>query len=409
VTNIQGILTYRYNQYRILLTRSPNITADNPRPEPLRQLPGNTRIVALNLYNYFNGQPVSTRVGATFALDFSKQTRGARNAKLFDAQTAKIMAAWALLSPDIVLLSELENDGPPLSALTSLLMALNKAFPKASWMAAHTLTETTSKYQGRTHNKKQDIRNAIIFNHKRVKTIGNTKTIRLSPRRPSNALLRTRHRDVVLQTFQLGPHLLRLGAIHLKSRSRCRGVETPCWNSARTHAISTLLQALTQEPSPAHTSPTSHTLLMGDFNALAHESPLTTLVKAGFTPLIDSKKAYSYRYRGEPLLLDHAMLRTAQNHPTSPRAQPRVELNAYTVKLSSDEGPFLHPTHKDYPLYRKLNDRPAGSGAQSKATPFRFSDHDPIVVDLTHRKPEVNSPQHDQIGAKPSKDGKRAN
>jgi predicted extracellular nuclease len=192
----------------------------------------------------------------------------------------------------------------------------------------------------------------------------------------------------------LDTRALRLGVVHLKSRGGCKGQQTPCWEQARLKAIDALITQLSQQ-----TEPGLPTIIAGDFNTLPNEKPLRKLGEAGFTPMLKTPQAYSYRYRGKPLLLDHAFLRVPNDRPhaLTPIKYAKKyseKISTHVIKLSSDEAPFLHPTHRDHDLFQQLhsalnnsalNESELNQIALTKSTtvgPFRFSDHDPLVIDV---------------------------
>ena len=99
-------------------------------------------------------------------------------------------------------------------------------------------------------------------------------------------------------------------------------------------------------------------LMMGDLNAYAKEDPIQTLVNGGLTDLhryFHADSSYSYQYGAEAGYLDHALC-------NSTMLAQVTGLGVWHV--NSDES--------DEYTYDKSSD----------ITPFRYSDHDPVLVGL---------------------------
>jgi uncharacterized protein len=106
-------------------------------------------------------------------------------------------------------------------------------------------------------------------------------------------------------------------------------------------------------------------LILGDLNAHAREDPLRVLHDAGYVSLVErfvGAGAYSYQFKGESGALDHAL------------ASPALALQttgAIQWHINADE-----PVVLDYNTeYRKQD-------GFDPSTPFRASDHDPVLVGL---------------------------
>jgi hypothetical protein len=107
-------------------------------------------------------------------------------------------------------------------------------------------------------------------------------------------------------------------------------------------------------------------LIIGDLNADLKEDPLTALADAGFINLLEvspDASPYSYIFRAQSGVLDHAL--------ASASLLPQI---AETIEwhVNADEAP-VH----DYNLERG-RDPDIFNGA----SPYRFSDHDPVMIGL---------------------------
>ncbi|MFL6700166.1 MAG: type I secretion C-terminal target domain-containing protein, partial [Vitreoscilla sp.] len=119
------------------------------------------------------------------------------------------------------------------------------------------------------------------------------------------------------------------------------------------------------------------TLLVGDFNAYAQEDPVYQLTSNGFVDQIarylDKPAAnsfgYSYVFNGSSGRLDHAI----SNSTLSPKVTGATEWH-----INADE-----PLVLDYNLEFKQPACPTCGPDYTTDSPYRASDHDPIVVGLS--------------------------
>ena len=135
-------------------------------------------------------------------------------------------------------------------------------------------------------------------------------------------------------------------------------------NYVRTRQAQALAQWLATDPTG---SGDPDVLIIGDLNAYAKEDPITALRNAGFTNLTEVSEGatgYSYLFNGAFGHLDHAL--------ANARLAPRV-VTAGTWYVNADE-----PDYYDYNVERKS----VAQQAINTGTPYRYSDHDPVFVDL---------------------------
>ncbi len=326
---------------------APVFAARNPRPAAPESLPGDLRIAAFNLDNFF----------------LSVGERGADHPAALERQLAKLVAALAGLDADVVALSELERDGDG-AALLALAAALNGhlealagdgdgdgvaprrylALPEAAASAAR---------------PGDAIRQGFLIDPRVVQVVAlGADTAAIHERAPQALTLRHRASDALLTVI----------AVHLRSKSRCPtsgdvDVGFGCWNlrrSAQAEAILRFAGALVGEPGGADV------LVLGDLNAHRFEPPLLAFEADGvdwrvLTDLVAPERAVSYVFFGRSAALDHAI--------ASPALAPRVTGLTYWA-INADEPPLAGPGRGPVPPpgYRK--------------DPYRSSDHDPLVVGL---------------------------
>jgi predicted extracellular nuclease len=116
-------------------------------------------------------------------------------------------------------------------------------------------------------------------------------------------------------------------------------------------------------------------LIIGDLNAYTLESPIRTLVSAGFTDLIATRigpSAYSYVFDGQWGYLDYALA----SHDLEP------QVTGITVwHINADEPAFF-----GYDTSFKSDDQ---IDLLYAPDPFRSSDHDPVLIGLGLGPPPV--------------------
>lgn len=344
VQGLLGVLDFRFGQWRVQPESPPRFISDNPRePAPARPGGATLRVMALNLANLFNGDGR----GGGFPTP-----RGAATESEYRQQQARLVSSLTAPDPDILAVSELENDGyDDDSAIASLARALGP-----NWGFIRT--------PGRDGS--DAIRTALYYRQDRVAPVGN-------PTRLTRGPFQDKGRPPLLQAFRLknGKEWVRVVVPHLKSKS-CRGAAGAdrntgdgqgCYAHRRTRsadAIAEWLSSLPDQPDMAGT------LITGDFNSYTRETPLEVFRQRGYINLVarhhpcrpKNCQHYTYRYKGRKGSLDHAL--------ASHRLAPRV-IDAVTWRINADE--------------------PRALGYQSgltsgQAGPWRSSDHNPVIIDI---------------------------
>jgi len=155
-----------------------------------------------------------------------------------------------------------------------------------------------------------------------------------------------------------------------------------CFNSTRTAQATRLLTWISGTVVPAAGDP--DVLLLGDFNSYPQETPVTTLTGGGFTDLeaaILGPAAYSYLFDGQLGHLDYAF--------SSSSLTPQVT-GVGPWHINADEVPLFDYNDEvfDSPGEANFEEKPDGSDLApprvvfEPASPFRASDHDPVLVGL---------------------------
>jgi predicted extracellular nuclease len=162
-----------------------------------------------------------------------------------------------------------------------------------------------------------------------------------------------------------------VAANHLKSKgSDCDSIGDPdlgddqcnC-KKIRTSAAAALGHWMSTDPTD---SGDSDILIIGDMNAYLREDPVETIVRSGYENVLESfvgDKAYSFVFRGQSGALDHAF--------ASATLVPQIS-GVSEWHINADEPPLL-----DYNLDFDRDDT-----LFDPASPYRASDHDPVVIGL---------------------------
>lgn len=373
--NVEGILEYRFNTWRIQpilnktqpeIIKDPNLRTTVPAKES-RQI----RAAAFNVLNYDNGttQGFPTERGATSQSEFNKQHQ-------------KIVTALKAIDADVYGLMEIANNGyDEKSAVAYLTKALG-----ADWK--YIIPPKMTKLGT------DAIAVAIIYNSKRVKTVGEPAVYDDQTQK---------NRVTMAQSFQSlsGGKVFTIVPNHLKSKGSCPDDKTSldadqddgqgCWNATRLTAVQKLMQWIATNPTKVNNP---NYLLVGDMNSYAKEDPILAFEKANYKVLLNDEKigqgkaAYSYIFgvasdangNGGSGNLDHAI--------ADANLYPRVK-RAFAWHINADE-----PTALDYNEEYKTQEQITAFYSDNA---FRSSDHDPVIVDMDLNENVANTPDSSEI------------
>ena len=305
-----------------------------PAPEPAPQ--DSLRVVGMNLHNYFNGDGN----GNGFPTP-----RGAKTMEEFQQQRDRIGAAIRTLDPHVLAVMELENDGfGPESAAQDFIRLSNEATGK-TWSVTRPENDNTGT---------DKIAVGMFYRSDRLKAVGPAETL--------GGPEFKRSRQPQAQLFQQLPDgkTLLIVINHLKSKGSCpddgenanQNDGQGCWNPMR-RASAVKMSAWAKVL--AASSGTDNILILGDMNAYRNEDPIGAIRDAGFTELMEQNQLpeYSFVYRGQRGTLDYAF--------TSDTLLEHTQAHIWHVNAA-------FPARMELP-------KPW----------LRFSDHDPVVVDIRWR------------------------
>jgi predicted extracellular nuclease len=311
---------------------------------------GNLRVASFNVLNYFT--TIDQAGASCFPSGTRSDCRGADSTTELTRQRDKIVRAMLALDADVLGLIEIENNGQ--TAVNNLVAALNAALSTAGSSASYATVGAPTNGSGT-----DAIRLAIIYKLNRATPVGP----------PISDTAPVHNRPPLAQIFAAANgERVTVIVNHFKSKS-CAGATggdqdsgdgQACFNPTRVAQAQALLQFVNSLQS---TSGTDRVLIIGDLNAYAQEDPIFTLVQAGKVDLLARFQAnpYSFVFNGEAGVLDHAL--------ATPSLSTRVT-GAATWAINADE-----PSVIDYNTEFKPQDLYA-------ASPYRSSDHDPVLVGI---------------------------
>ena len=392
VTGLTGVLDFGFSQYRVQPTASedygiglPEFVNATPRAATPPEVGGELTVTAFNVLNYFT---TLDQDGNTTGPD-AQQPRGADNLPEFERQTAKIVAALTEIEADILGLIEIENEfidinGDGLTAIQFLADALNAAIDGVTYEVA----APEGAFVG-----DDVIAVALLYNAATVSIADGTTVEVLTDADlaelgadPGNPVFdgNGTSRSPIAATFvdNVTGDEVTVAVNHFKSKGSAapfgdnadKGDGAAASNEARTQAAEALVAWLENNPTGATDT---DRMIVGDLNAYAQEDPIRVLREAGYTDLaaLFSEEPFDYSY-GFPV--DLADVGQAQNFGqldyalASESLLPKVT-GAAEWLINADE-----PRALDYNDFNQPQ--------LFASTPFRSSDHDPVIVGLNPKK-----------------------
>lgn len=328
-----GVLAHDGRGKRLRLQSIPHFS-DLNYEAPATFIPDGLRVVGMNLHNYFNGDGK----GQGFPTP-----RGAETIDEFRKQRNRIGAAITSLNPHVLAVSELENDGfGPYSAAQDFIQLANKASLK-TWAVTRPVDDNTG-------NDKITV--GIFYRTDQLKAIGPAQTL------SGGVFERSRQPQAQLFRRLTNGETILIVINHLKSKGSCpdSGMNANqndgqgCWNALRRISAEEMSRWASETAAAAGTD---DILILGDMNAYRHEDPINAIRSAGFTELMDRNQlpVYSFAYAGQHGSLDYAFV-----------SDDLIE----QVRQA-----YIWHVNAAFPARMEL------------PQPWlRFSDHDPVVVEL---------------------------
>ena len=361
LATLTGVLGFGFSEYRIQPTVTPTFTYAARPAVPT--VGGSVKVGSFNVLNYFNGNGS----GSGFPT-----SRGADTPAEFARQRAKIVTAINQLNADVVGLVEIENDGDGAnSAIADLVNGLNASAPGTFTFVSLANTTGTSGTD--------QIKVAFIYKPATVTPVGTASYF-------NDAAFNTA-RPPLAQTFQInaGGGIFTPIINHFKAKGSAsslpgdtdQGDGQALSNATRKAQATALLTFVSQVQT---SSGDMDIMVLGDLNAYNEEDPIDILRAGGLTKLTTATD--SYVFMGQTGSLDHALVTAGLSAQVTGTAK---------WNINADE-----PTALDY------NDNIQSSGEASSElrndtslfdgnSPFRSSDHDPVLVGLNLTSPAASN------------------
>ncbi|MCW2760202.1 MAG: Endonuclease/exonuclease/phosphatase [Marmoricola sp.] len=378
------VLDWRFSKWRFQSTAqvtssdTPPVTFGHTRTVAPADTGGNLKVASFNVLNYFpttgaefvasggtcdwyddragNHVTVDTCTGPGLAAG----PRGAAEDDDLARQQAKIVAAINALDADVISLEELENSArfgqDRDAAISTLVEALNAAAGSGTW--SFVPTPATAGDQA----DEDVIRTGFIYRTAAVEPIG--------PSVIDDVDAFDVARDPLAQAFEPvgGTSYSRFIVIVNHFKSKGSGPEDPDGQGGSNEirvAQATQLVAFADEMQTK--LGTDKVFLSGDFNAYTREDPMQRLYDAGYTDLgsdasFGSPAEHTYLFDGTVGSLDHVL---------GNAAAMRTVTGAHVWNISSVESVALEYSRHNY-----------NATDFYESTPYRSSDHDPLVVGL---------------------------
>ena len=392
VVSITGVIDYGLTTsantdpgaYKIHPTQPVTFTRANPRTTMADDVGGNIRVGSANVENFFT--TLDDGKNLCPPSNTADDCRGANSAAEFTRQRDKVVEELVGLNADAVALMELQNNGS--TAIQNLVDALNVRLGSAVYARVPFAA---------TGGGTDAIQVGMIYKPSRLSLVGAalSDTAAINNRAPMG------------QTFMaLNGEKFNLIANHLKSKG-CddfaagpgdtdQGDLQGCFNARRVQQADEL-RTFTARVQSANG--VADTLLAGDFNAYAKEDPIADLTSNGFVDVIgrylDLPNAgtygYSYVFNGSSGRLDQALASNTLASKVS---------GATEWHINADE-----PLVIDYNLeFKQSTTCPTCGPDYYSKSPYRASDHDPIVVGLNLVHVINGTPGADTIVGTPGDD-----
>jgi predicted extracellular nuclease len=350
--------------YRIHPTAPLTFTRSNPRTATPPAVGGNIKVASFNVLNFFttftNGNTAGGLTGQGCTLGASTAAancRGADDINEFNRQRTKIVQAMAAINADVFGLMEIQNNGN--TAAQNLVDALNAVVGANTYAVAPLPPDTGT----------DAIRVAMIYKPATLNLSGASMS-------DSNPI---HNRPPFARTFSSVANGEKFSVIvnHFKSKGSCPGTNSVdddqndgqgCWNDRRKQQANALLTFISTVQTAAADN---DVIVIGDLNAYGAEDPINILTGAGLVNQIsrfDGNAGYSYVFDGEAGYLDHAL--------ATPSLSAQISAATHW-HVNADE-----PSIIDYNLEFKQPACGTCGPDYYTATPYRASDHDPVLIGL---------------------------
>ncbi len=393
--NLTGVVAYSRasgssgdENYRIHPTIAPAFTATNLRQTTPSPVGGTLKVAAFNVLNYFTTIDITdarTAIGS--------DPRGADTVEEFNRQRQKLLQALTAINADIFGIIELENDflvGSSGNAIEDLVKGLN------TLLGANTYTwvDPGTQFVGDDTIAVGIIYKPAIVSISEGSTIAiledsvipalNLDVPQLTSPLPAVFNGPRTNRAPLAVTFTQNSNSEKFTVVvnHFKSKGSVgpapgdEVINDGKGSSNQTRLNASIILDAWLATDPTHSNDSDY-LVLGDLNAYASESPITYLEDRNYTDLarhfLGDDSAFSFVFDGQIGTLDYALA----NSSLTPQITGATEWH-----INADE-----PDAIDYNL-----DFGRSPTIFNGDTPFRSSDHDPILIGLDLNASVLSAP-----------------
>ncbi len=373
VTGLTGVLSFDFGNYRIQANQGIDLQPTNERALAPADVGGSLKVASLNVLNFFTTLDASGNPGSG---PNRISPRGANTPAEFDRQLQKLVTAIEGLDADVVGLVELENEfadtnGDGQFAVGRLVEALNASAGVGTYefvSPGQSFVDTGDAISVGAIYRTESVR---IAPGTTVEILSDVDLPALGISAPVFDGASTNRAPLAVTFEEIGSEeRFTMAIAHFKSKGGNGSGDNAdtsdgqgSFNGTRVRGAAALSAWLDTDPT---NSGDSDFLIVGDLNAYAQEEPITILKEEGYTDLAEQflgTDAYSFVFDGQLGTLDYAMA----NESLSAQVTGATEWH-----INSDE-----PDAIDYNL-----DFERDPALFDGDTPFRTSDHDPILIGL---------------------------
>lgn len=379
VTGLTGVLSFDFGNYRIQSNQGIDFQPTNPRPEFPSNVGGSLKVTSLNVLNFFTTLDQEGNPGSG---PNNLPPRGADSAAEFNRQLEKLVTVIARMDADVVGLVELENEfgedtnGDGQFAIGVLVKALNARMGAGTYnfvSPGNTFVDTGDAISVGAIYKPETVRIAAGTSVETL-TDEDLPALDIDGLGINEPLFdgSSTNRASLAVTFEeiKNGETFTLAVNHFKSKGGNGSGDNADandgqgnFNGTRTRGAQALAAWLASDPTG---SGDTDFLIVGDLNAYAKEDPMVALADAGYTDLAAKflgNKAYSFAFNGQLGTLDYALANDSLVSQVTGTTEWHINTDEpdaidYNLEFNRDETLF------------------------NGQTPFRTSDHDPIIVGL---------------------------
>jgi predicted extracellular nuclease len=386
VPSLTGVIDYGLatadntglSDYKLIPAETVSFARTNARTATPPAMSGNVKVASFNVLNYFttfgNGATASGQTGQGCTLGSSTAAancRGADNLAEFNRQRDKITRAITAMDADVVGLMEIQNNGN--TALQNLVDGLNAIAGAGTYAAVSIPTPISGTGSGTGTDA---IRVAMVYKPAKLGTVGSSVS-------DIDAI---NNRPPLAQTFQAANgEKFTVVVNHFKSKGSCpasgdadfagnndSGDGQGCWNARRVDQATQLRGFINTLQT---TRADADVVVIGDLNAYGKEDPIRSLTGNGLSDLIETFSGasdYSYVFDGESGYIDHALATPSLAAQVTGTIHWHINADEPSVIDYNTEfkAPLLCGTLLCSPDFYTVS-------------PYRSSDHDPVVVGLS--------------------------